>query len=93
MVNFRLIIALLLLASILFPLVGHAENHALLIGVGEYPVLEKTRWLEGPPNDVRLLQKVLQQRGFKHGHIRMLVDGSDKRSITPYKSQYPGCSQ
>ena len=37
------------------PLVAHAENHALLIGIGKY----KYRTLEGPPYDVAALSEML----------------------------------
>lgn len=69
------------LIGIIFPLISYSENYALLIGVGEYPSLPKTRWLEGPSNDVRLLKKALQQRGFKPEQIETLKDDSDERFL------------
>lgn len=84
--NSKKIIILGFLIGILLPLVSHAENYALLIGVGEYPTLPKTRWLEGPSNDVRLLKKALQQRGFKQEQIETLMDDSDERFIPTKKN-------
>jgi hypothetical protein len=51
--------------------VAHAENHALLIGIGKY----KHRTLEGPPYDVAALFKVLTtQYDFKTENIHTLVN-------------------
>jgi hypothetical protein len=50
---------------------SHAENHALLIGIGNY----KQRTLEGPAYDVAALTRVLrEQYGFKRINIRTLVN-------------------
>ena len=49
----------------------HAENHALLIGIGKY----KKRTLEGPPYDVAALSRVLAaQYGFNRENIRTLIN-------------------
>jgi len=42
-----------------------AEQHALLIGVSEYPNLEKSAWLEGPPADCEMMKTVLTGPRFK----------------------------
>jgi len=79
--NYKTITIIGFFIGILLPLVSHSEYYALLIGVGEYPTLPKTRWLEGPSNDVRLLNKALQQRGFKQEQIETLIDDSDERFL------------
>lgn len=50
-----------------------ATDHALLIGVTDYPYLPKRLWLQGPVNDVALMQAVLQERGFLAQNITTLV--------------------
>jgi hypothetical protein len=53
------------------PIVAHAENHALLIGIGKY----QHRTLEGPPYDVAALSRVLMaQYDFKTENIQTLVN-------------------
>lgn len=53
------------------PIVAHAENHALLIGIGKY----QHRTLEGPPYDVAALSRVLMaQYDFKAENIQTLVN-------------------
>lgn len=52
-----------------------AVNHALLVGVSQYPSLPQKDWLVGPANDVRLMRRVLQTRGFDDARIRVLADG------------------
>ena len=52
-------------------MVAHAENHALLIGIGQY----KQRTLEGPPYDVAALSRLLITRyNFKKQFIHTLVN-------------------
>jgi hypothetical protein len=52
-------------------MVAHAENHALLIGIGKY----KQRTLEGPPYDVAALSRLLITRyNFKKQFIHTLVN-------------------
>ncbi|MGB0775911.1 MAG: hypothetical protein ACPGUY_08695, partial [Akkermansiaceae bacterium] len=36
-----------------------AEKHALLVGVSQYPSLDRSQWLAGPVNDVALAKQVL----------------------------------
>jgi hypothetical protein len=53
------------------PLVAHAENHALLIGIGKY----RHTTLEGPPYDVAaLFQALTTQYDFKKENVRTLVN-------------------
>jgi len=53
------------------PVISHAENHALLIGIGNY----KQRTLEGPAYDVAALTEVLiKHYDFKRANVRKLVN-------------------
>jgi hypothetical protein len=52
-----------------------AVNHALLIGVGDYPNLAPELQLKAPANDVRLMREVLLRRGFDAARIEVLADG------------------
>ena len=53
------------------PGISQAENHALLIGIGNY----KQRTLEGPAYDVAALRRVLiEQYDFKRANVRTLVN-------------------
>ncbi len=55
----------------LLPAMSHAENHALLIGIGNY----KQRTLEGPAYDVAALTEVLiKHYDFKRTNVRTLVN-------------------
>ena len=55
----------------LMPAISHAENHALLIGIGNY----KQRTLEGPAYDVAALTEVLiKHYDFKRANVRTLVN-------------------
>ncbi|MGJ8696780.1 MAG: caspase family protein [Verrucomicrobiaceae bacterium] len=42
-----------------------AANHALLVGVSEYPSLDRSQWLVGPVNDVALAKEVLTGDRFQ----------------------------
>jgi hypothetical protein len=69
--NKAVIAALLLLMGVLVCTGANAANHALLIGIGQY----KTRTLEGPPNDVAALRRVLASKyDFKHENICALIN-------------------
>lgn len=48
---------------------------ALLIGVSDYPELDRRWALEGPKNDVARMRQLLLDRGFAAGNIRVLADG------------------
>jgi len=53
------------------PGISHAENHALLIGIGNY----KQRTLEGPAYDVQALSKMLSAHyDFKEKNVRTLIN-------------------
>jgi hypothetical protein len=55
----------------LLPAGSHAENHALLIGIGNY----RQRTLEGPAYDVAALtSRLIGHYGFKRKNIRTLVN-------------------
>ena len=68
----RLLVFVFLVLLGVTPIYG--ADYSLLVGVGAYSNLPD-KSLEGPPNDVRLLKKVLLKRGFTESHIRMLTDG------------------
>lgn len=50
-----------------------AADHALLIGVADYPNLPRRLWLNGPVNDVALVRELLLERGFTSERMRVLV--------------------
>lgn len=50
-----------------------AEDHALLVGVSDYPNLPKRLWLRGPVNDVQLMQGLLRERGFADANVLSLT--------------------
>lgn len=50
-----------------------AADHALLVGVSDYPNLPKRLWLRGPGNDVALMSQTLQTLGFEPSRMRKLV--------------------
>ena len=53
----------------------YAQRHALLVGVGQYPNLDESKQLEGPPNDVRLVRDyLLHTEEFDTGNIVWLSD-------------------
>jgi hypothetical protein len=54
------------------------ENHALLIGVSQYPALDQKYWLKGPANDVALVKTYLTSTApvpFAADHVVVLADG------------------
>ncbi len=51
-----------------------AENHALLIGVSNYPGLAADLQLDGPVNDVQLMREVLKTNRFEEANIRVLAE-------------------
>jgi hypothetical protein len=70
------IIVLLAFLMALAALPARATNHALLVGVSNYPGLEKAQQLVGPANDVRLVRDLLvQKKGFAADHVQVLADG------------------
>jgi hypothetical protein len=66
-----------ILITFLIPLTAHAENHALLIGIGSY----KHSTLEGPPHDVAALFDLLtSQYDFKTKNVHTLVNAEAVKS-------------
>lgn len=64
-----------------------AETHALLVGVSEYPNLEKESWLRGPVHDVELVAGVLRNRfDTKSSDIRILAGWPDDEENRPTKA-------
>ncbi len=61
--------------ALLSALPALAAKLALLVGVGEYPALAPELQLKAPPADVRLMRRVLLQRGFAAADIATLADG------------------
>jgi hypothetical protein len=54
------------------------ENHALIVGVSEYPNLAERFWLKGPANDARLIAEYLTSAApvpFDPGNVILLADG------------------
>jgi hypothetical protein len=83
-------LALIALVTLCVPVMAGAQEsgvrRALLIGVGDYlandpkPGIAPLPDLEGPPNDVRLIARVLTTRfGFDAGDIVTLVDSQASR--------------
>lgn len=54
---------------------AHAETHALLIGVSNYPSLSQSKRLRGPANDVQIMRASLLQSGVANSAITTLADG------------------
>ena len=53
------------------------ERYAVLVGVGQYPYLDESLQLKGPPNDVRLVREhLLHVENFKEDNISWLADDS-----------------
>ncbi len=57
--------------------------HALLVGVSEYPTLSDRHQLIGPRNDVVLMRRLLESRGFPPERITVLADGVDEAHDLP----------
>jgi Caspase domain len=68
-------VVLVLVVSLAFIGLAHAERHALLVGVSSYPALEAKLQLEGPKNDIPLIRSVLERRGFTSANTQVLADG------------------
>jgi Caspase domain len=52
---------------------AQAADHALLVGVSDYPNLPRRLWLRAPGNDVALMHDALVARGFGADNIQQLV--------------------
>ena len=69
-----------------------AVQHALLVGVSQYPNLPIELQLKAPANDVRLMRQVLLQRGFAADHIETLADGVEGARL-PTRASVVGALQ
>ena len=75
-------IGLILLILLITTGICRSANHALLIGVHDYPGVPPAQRLEGPPNDVAALKNILQKYGFQKRNIETLVrEKATKRAI------------
>jgi hypothetical protein len=69
-------IVVIFLVATLFASITYArEMRALVVGVSEYPNLDKELQLAGPRNDAVRARDVLMRRGFKSNNIKVLADG------------------
>jgi hypothetical protein len=59
---------------------------ALLIGVADYPFLDRKHWLQGPENDVQLLAKVLRERGVAAEAIQILTTAASEPAVQPTRN-------
>ena len=72
--------AALLLSLCLFS-GAEAADRALLIGIGSYASLPEKMFLEGPKNDVPLIEKLLKEKqGYAPKSIRVLLDKDASRA-------------
>ena len=64
------------------------ERYVLLVGVGRYPSLKPAFQLSGPPNDVRLIARILTGDPFHLDptHITILTDWQTDRTLTPTRA-------
>lgn len=71
---------LLLVFSLLWAVMASAQgaDHALLVGVADYPALPRRLWLRGPVNDVALMREALLARGLADTAIETLVSRSPR---------------
>ncbi|MBL4926999.1 caspase family protein [Fuscibacter oryzae] len=73
----------LILASV--PVLAR-ENYALLIGVSQYPALDRKYWLKGPANDMALVATYLTTEApvkFTPQNVVVLADGVPGATDTP----------
>lgn len=72
--------AALLLSLCLFSS-AQAADRALLVGIGTYASLPEKMFLEGPKNDVPLIEKLLKEKqGYSADSIRVLLDKDASRA-------------
>ncbi len=64
------------------------ERFVLLVGVGRYPALKPAFQLEGPPNDVRLMEKLLEGDPFRlnPAHVTVLTDWQTDKTLKPTRA-------
>ncbi|MDA7922099.1 caspase family protein [Verrucomicrobiales bacterium] len=81
--------ALLAFDRILGGAPAFSKDHALLVGVSEYPNLEKESWLRGPVNDVILVSVLFESRfGFKKRRYPKIVRLAERRILSSNKSKH-----
>lgn len=69
-----------------------AKNHALVVGVSDYPALDSAMQLRGPANDAELVRDFLlglEQRSFPRERVEVLADGVEG-AATPTRSAILG---
>lgn len=49
-------------------------KHAIVVGVADYPNLDKKLWLDGPRNDVEVVMNYLLDNNFDENNITLLAD-------------------
>jgi hypothetical protein len=70
-----------LLLSLSLPAVAAAADRALVIGIGTYSNLPEKMFLEGPKNDVPLIEKLLKEKlGYEADAVRVLRDAQATRA-------------
>ncbi|WP_312416371.1 caspase family protein, partial [Shinella sp.] len=70
-----------LLLSLSLPAVAAAADRALVIGIGTYANLPEKMFLEGPKNDVPLIEKLLKEKlGYGTDAVRVLRDAQATRA-------------
>jgi hypothetical protein len=57
------------------------ETFAVIVGVSEYPTLEKNLSLVGPKHDALRVRDMLLQQGVNSKNIQVLADGIDKATL------------
>jgi hypothetical protein len=72
--NFLLTILSFLTIFLSFQLVFGAEKHAILIGINDYSLTKGFSNLNGPQNDIELMQKILKNNRFGFNHITVLLN-------------------
>ena len=59
-------------------------KHAIVVGVADYPNLDKKLWLDGPRNDVEVVMNYLLDNNFDETNITLLAD--DEPILPTYKN-------
>lgn len=76
-----IICSLLILFSWLgAPLACASENYALLIGIDDYSLSPGFSNLSGPPNDIKIMEAALENKGFALDHITILSNAGATHS-------------
>ncbi|WP_375753704.1 caspase domain-containing protein [Vibrio sp. HN007] len=78
---------LLLSTLLFFSVFAHsASQHAIVIGVSEYPNFEPSLSLQGPKNDAIRVWNMLVQQGVKESNIQVLADGVESATLPTKKN-------